>query len=152
MYQTLLFYHNIFRWLALLSLLYAIIRACRGYTSQSAFSKADNRTRHWTATIAHVQLTLGILLYFQSPVIKYFLTHFNDSLSNADISFFGLIHSSLMLLSVITVTIGSAKAKRERTDKQKFKTILLWFSIALLIIFIAIPWPFSPFAQRPYFR
>jgi cbb3-type cytochrome oxidase subunit 3 len=30
--------------------------------------------------------------------------------------------------------------------------MLVWFTIALIIIFIAIPWPFSPFANRPYFR
>lgn len=152
MYQTLLFCHNVFRWLVLVTLLYAIMRAYRGYTSRSAFSKADNRIRHWTATVAHIQLTIGMLLYFQSPVIRYFLSHFRDSLSTIDVYFFGLMHSALMLLSVIVVTIGSAKAKRAHTDRQKFKTMLWWFSIALLIIFIAIPWPFSPFAQRPYFR
>jgi hypothetical protein len=30
--------------------------------------------------------------------------------------------------------------------------MLIWLSIALIIIFIAIPWPFSPFANRPYYR
>jgi hypothetical protein len=28
----------------------------------------------------------------------------------------------------------------------------LWFTAALLLILVAIPWPFSPFAQRPYLR
>ena len=63
-----------------------------------------------------------------------------------------MIHSSLMLTAIVLITIGSAKAKRKPTDQEKFKTMLVWFSIALLIIFIAIPWPFSPFANRPYYR
>jgi hypothetical protein len=57
-----------------------------------------------------------------------------------------------MITSVVLVTIGSALAKRRPTDKEKYKTMLIWFSITISIIFIAIPWPFSPFANRPYFR
>jgi hypothetical protein len=57
-----------------------------------------------------------------------------------------------MILSVVLVTIGSALAKRKQTDREKFKTILIWFSIVLSVIFIAIPWPFSPFANRAYLR
>jgi hypothetical protein len=71
---------------------------------------------------------------------------------NREAVFFGLIHITLMVLSVVLVTIGSALAKRKQTDREKFKTMLTWFSIVLLIIFIAIPWPFSPFANRNYFR
>jgi len=37
-------------------------------------------------------------------------------------------------------------------DKEKFKIMLLWYGIALIIILIAIPWPFSPLANRPYLR
>ena len=152
MYQTLTFYHNFMRWLVLASLLLAIYRAYKGYFSKSAFSKIDNAVRHWTATIAHIQLVIGMILYFQSPIIKYFMSNFKEAVRNFDITFFGLIHSSLMLTAIVLITIGSAKSKRKQTDQKKFKTMLVWFSIALIIIFVAIPWPFSPFANRPYFR
>jgi hypothetical protein len=152
MYQTLTFYHNTMRWLVLASLLYAIYRAYKGYVSKSAFSKIDNAVRHWTATIAHIQLMIGIVFYFQSPVIKYFMSDFKEAVKDFNTVFFGLIHGSLMLIAVTVLTIGSAKAKRIKTDREKFKTMLVWFLIALIIIFIAIPWPFSPLAKRPYFR
>lgn len=151
MYQALIFYHSIMRWLVLASLLFAIYSASKGYVSKSAFSKTDNAVRHWTATIAHIQLMIGMVLYFQSPTIKYFMSNFKEA-KNFDITFFGLIHSSLMLTAIVLVTIGSAKSKRKQTDKEKFQTMLIWFSIALTIIIIAIPWPFSPFSNRPYFR
>jgi hypothetical protein len=67
-------------------------------------------------------------------------------------TFFRFVHISLMLTSVVLITIGSAKAKRIETSRLKYKTMLIWFSIALLIILVAIPWPFSPLANRPYFR
>ncbi|WP_267403030.1 MULTISPECIES: hypothetical protein [unclassified Chryseobacterium] len=152
MYQTLTFLHSTFRWLVLLSLLYAIFCAYKGYFSNKEFSKTDNTVRHWTATIAHVQLILGIIFYSQSPIIKYFWKNFSDAKQSLDLLFFGLIHISLMLLAIVLITIGSAVSKRKPTDKEKFKTMLIYFFIALLIIFIAIPWPFSPLANRPYFR
>lgn len=152
MFQTLTFYHSITRWLVLASLLYAIYRAYKGYTLNAKFSKTDNTVRHWTATIAHIQLVIGITLYTQSPIIKYFWHNFNEAIHNLDTAFFGLFHIILMLTAIILITIGSALSKRKTTDKEKFKTMLVWFSISLLIIFIAIPWPFSPLAHRPYFR
>jgi hypothetical protein len=152
MYQTLIFYHSIFRWLVLGILLFAIYRAYKGYTSKSQFSKTDNAIRHWTATLAHVQLIIGIILYTQSPIIKYFWNNFNEAIHNSDATFFGLLHIILMLTAIIFITVGSALAKRKTTDNEKFKTMLVWFSVSLIIIFIAIPWPFSPFVNRPYFR
>ncbi|SDR10938.1 hypothetical protein SAMN05421664_3593 [Chryseobacterium soldanellicola] len=152
MYQTLTFLHSTFRWLVLLSLVYAIFTAYKGYFSNKKFSKTDNSVRHWTATIAHIQLVLGITLYSQSPVIRYFWKNFNEAKESLDLLFFGLIHIFLMLFSIILITIGSAISKRKTTDQEKFKTMLIYFIIALAIIFIAIPWPFSPLANRPYFR
>ena len=152
MFQTLTFYHSIMRWLVLASLLYAIYRAYKGYTLKSQFSKTDNSIRHWTATIAHIQLVIGITLYTQSPIIKYFWHNFNEVIHHLDTAFFGLLHIILMLIAIILITIGSALSKRKISDKEKFKTMLVWFSVSLLIIFIAIPWPFSPLANRPYYR
>lgn len=152
MYQTLLNVHSFMRWLVLVSLFYSIFIAYRGYSQKLSFTKKDNLLRHWTATIAHIQLLFGILVYLQSPIVKYFWRNYKEEFQNLDASFFGIIHIFLMLVAIIFITIGSALAKRKTIDEQKFKTMLVWFSIALVIIFIAIPWPFSPLANRPYFR
>ncbi len=152
MYSSLLFFHSLFRWLVLLSLGYAIFRAYRGYTGKTLFTKADNSVRHWTATLAHIQLTLGFTLYFTSPIIKYFFANFKQEIQRIDLTFFGLIHFVLMLIAIVVITVGSALAKRRPTDTEKFRTMLVWFSVALGLIFLAIPWPFSPLANRPYFR
>lgn len=150
MYQLLIYLHSFLRWFVLISLIVAVYKAYRGYFSNAAFKKGDNAIRHWIATIAHVQLMVGMVLYFQSPLIKYFLK--NGAKESFEFLFFGMIHSTLMLVAIVIVTIGSAMAKRRKTDKEKFRTMLVWYSLALIIIFIAIPWPFSPFANRPYLR
>lgn len=151
MYPTLLFLHSIFRWLVLLSLIYALVRAIQGYRSGRVFTKTDDSIRHWTATIAHVQLLIGIILYTQSPLVSYYFgTSRKEAL--AEPFFFSIIHIVLMLLAVVGITLGSSMAKRKPTANGKFLTQIVWFSLALLLIFVAIPWPFSPLSTRPYFR
>ena len=152
MYAWLLFAHSLFRWLVLASLLVAIFRAYKGYTSQSAFSQTDNAIRHWTATIAHIQLLIGFTLYLKSPLVKYFIGHFKEAVANRDAVFFGVVHIACMLVAIVLITIGSALAKRKPTAREQFGTQLIWFSAALLLIVLAIPWPFSPLANRPYIR
>src|SRR3954462_3048787 len=97
MYQTLLFGHSLLRWLVLISLLYSIFRAYKGYSSQLVFTKTDNAVRHWTATIAHIQLIFGILIYVQSPIVKYLRKNFSGGIQNSETAFFGLLHIFLML-------------------------------------------------------
>lgn len=152
MFSIILALHSLFRWLVLGTLLYSIYRAYTGWFRRKNFSSIDNTIRHWTATIAHIQLILGLWIYFISPTISYFLHNYKDAVHVSEIRFFGMEHSVMMLFAIIIITIGSAKAKRKETDALKFKTIAIWFTIALVIILICIPWKFSPMASRPYFR
>jgi heme A synthase len=152
MHEIILFLHSIFRWFVFLFLSYAIFQAYRGYRLKRNFSKWDNKIRHWTATTAHIQLILGILVYIKSPLIIYYFSNFKNLVNDWNFTFFGLFHIILMFFALVIITIGSAKTKRKKTDQEKYKTMFLWFLIAFIIIFIAIPWPFSPLANRPYFR
>ncbi|WP_397321489.1 hypothetical protein [Pedobacter foliorum] len=136
----------------MVSLLFAIFRAFSGCFSSRKFSRLDNAIRHWTATIAHVQLIFGLVLYFISPIVNYFLHNFSDAVHRREIRFFGMEHSLMMMTAVVVITIGSAKAKRKQTDLEKFKTMALWYGIGLLIILSSIPWAFSPLTSRPSFR
>ena len=152
MYTTLLALHSFFRWIVLVTLLIAIVRSWQGWLSNKQYSKQDNILRNITASAAHIQLILGLWLYMISPVISYFLSNFKDAVHNRQIRFFGMEHSIMMLLGIVLITIGSAKAKRKAEDKDKFKTIAIWFTIGLLVILSSVPWGFSPLVSRPYFR
>jgi hypothetical protein len=152
MLNTLLFFHSIVRWAVLGTLLYSIYRSYTRYTQKLPFTKGDDSLRHWTATTAHIQLMLGIVLYTQSPNARFSLHATGNNGQITQPFFFGVLHLLLMVSAIVIVTIGSALAKRKAIDNDKFKTMLIWFGLALLVIFIAIPWPFSPLAQRPYLR
>lgn len=152
MYSILLSLHSLVRWLVLASLLYAIINSYLGWRRQREFSGTDNAIRHWTATIVHIQFMLGIALYFLSPIVSYFHNNFKEAVHLREIRFFGMEHSLMMFIAITIITIGSAKAKCKKTDKEKFKTMAIWFSMGLLFILSSIPWSFSPLVNRPDFR
>ena len=151
MYPFFLFLHSLGRWLVLIGLLGGIIISFLGLRRNLSFNAFINGWRHWTATIAHIQLLLGMLLYLQSPVVRYAMPDDPYHVVNEHV-YFRYIHITLMVIAVIVITIGSAKARRVVTDRVKFRTMLLWFAAALLILLIAIPWPFSPLAGRPLLR
>jgi len=152
MYQLLLILHSLVRWLVLISLLVAIVRAYSGWLGNKPFLKKDHTARMVAVTSAHIQLVIGLTLYFISPVVRYFLNYFKEAVHQREIRFFGMEHVTMMLIAITLLTIGAAKSKRKTTDQQQFKTMAIWFTIALLIIFLSIPWHFSPFTSRPYFR
>jgi uncharacterized membrane protein len=147
-----LFFHSVLRWLLLAALLTCIVKSYIGYRKQQQFTDIDNSFRHWTATLAHMQLVFGIILYSQSPIVKYFWKNRSVAIHDVQVTFFSLVHILLMLSAIVLITIGSSLAKRKALDNDKFKTMFMWFVVALIIILIAIPWPFSPLAQRPYIR
>ena len=150
MYLTILTLHSLVRWAVLAGLGLGLFRAYRGWLGARPFTPFDDTVRHTAATMAHVQLMLGYFLYFISPLVASF--HLHDATHGPTTLFFGAQHVAVMTTAIVVLTIGSALAKRQATDPAKFRTMALWFTAALLLILIAIPWPFSPWASRPYFR
>jgi len=152
MYQILLPLHSVIRWLVLSSLLFAIYRGYRGWLGNRPYTTIDNAARLFAVNIAHIQLVIGLWLYFISPIVNYFLHNFKEAVHERQIRFFGMEHITMMLVAIVFITIGSAKAKRKTTDKEKFKPMAIWFTISLLLIFTSIPWSFSPLISRPLLR
>jgi hypothetical protein len=152
MYAFILALHSLIRWFVLASLLFALYRAYAGWLGNKVYSKFDDRLRVITATIAHIQLTVGLWLYFISPIANYFISHFKEAVHERQIRFFGMEHVTMMLIGITLITVASAKAKRKTTDQDKFKTMAIWLTIALLVILSSIPWSFSPLISRPLFR
>ena len=152
MSSTLLPLHSWFRWLVLASLIFSIYRAYAGWRLNRPFTKLDNFTRHISATIAHIQFGIGITLYLNSPIVRYFLNNFGEAVHMREIRFFGMEHSVIMLSAITIITIGSIKIKRKTNDQDKFKTMAKWYSIALFLILTSIPWGILFLVHRPMFR
>lgn len=144
MYGILTPIHSLLRWVVLLLLLAAIIKSLQGLISKRSFNNSDNKISLFLMISAHTQLLVGILLYFFSPFVQF------GNMKNDEIRFFTVEHSSMMILAIVFITLARILSKKASTDVAKFRRLFIFCLIALLIIFMAIPWPFSPIS-RPWF-
>lgn len=144
MHQIILHLHSVLRYLVLILMLVAIVRSFLGINGRKGFGKADEKWAFWAMLSLHIQATLGIVLYVVSPIIKSAMQDMGAAMGNSVQRFFVVEHAVAMLLAVVLVTIGRKKALKALTDQQKHKKILIFFLLALVIIFLSIPWPFMP--------
>lgn len=153
MQDILLFLHSSLRWVLLISIIAAIFNAIKNLGGGGLFTQTDDKLRKATMLLAHLQLLIGLWLYFISPEVNSLFSNFGDAVKVRNVRFFAMEHSLAMLIAIVLVTIGAVRTKRMKTDKAKLRSQLIWFAIALLIIFMMIPWSFLSFSiPRPFFR
>jgi len=80
----------------------------KGYTA------TDNKLRMYTVILTHVQLVLGLAIYFMSPMIKGALSDMKGAMANKALRFFTVEHTLMMVIAVVLITMGSAMAKNKR--------------------------------------
>ncbi|TNE55052.1 MAG: cytochrome B [Bacteroidetes bacterium] len=137
MFDILVRSHSGLRWIALLLLIIAIGNALASKSS-GKYLKKDKMINLFGMVFLHVQLLLGLILYFMSPKVSMA----EGWMKVSWMRFFTLEHALMMIVAIILVTIGRKKAEKESSDKKKHAKIALWYGIALVLIFLAIPWPF----------
>ena len=130
--------HSGLRWLFLLIIIYAIINAFRKWKAGEKFGAKDKLISILAIALTHSQAIIGFVLLFISPKISFA----EGFMKNDVIRFYLTQHAFGMILAVVFITIGHSKAKRAKKDSAKFRKIFIWFSIALLLVLISIPWPF----------
>ena len=84
----------------------------------------------------HVQVLFGILMYFLSPKVQLRKEMFHDEM----LRFFTMEHISLMIIAMAIITIGYMKAKKNIENGHKL--ILFYYTLTLVLVLCAIPWPF----------
>lgn len=140
MHEILKHTHSGLRWIALVLLLVTIIKAFSGMSGNKPFSSGDKKLALFTLITMHLQLIIGLWLYAMFVTAEGF--NFGDSMKDPLARFFSVEHISMMVLAIILITVGYSKAKRVSSDKLKFKNIAIFFTIGLVLILAAIPWPF----------
>ncbi len=144
MYGILTPIHSFLRWAVLLLLLAVIFKSLHGLISKRSFSKSDDKMSLFMMISAHTQLLVGIILYFVSPFVQF------GNTTDKEVRFFTMEHSTMMIVAIVFMTLARILSKKGKTDVAKFRRLFIFSLIALLIIFMAIPWPFSPIS-RPWF-
>lgn len=141
--------HSGLRWLALALLVFAIVKAFAGIRS-GKYEKSNKMVNLFAMVLLHIQITLGTILAFTSGKVNYgngWMTIKNPVSQIAEFRFFGLEHIIMMVLAAVLVTIGRKKAEKQEDLSKRNKLIAVWYTVGLILILAAIPWPFRGFAS-----
>lgn len=131
-------FHSILRWLILVFMLMSVINAIIQLNRKNITLNNVMIFSRLSFISAHIQLLLGFVLYFISNKVVFDAM----SMKNAVQRFFLVEHGLIMLIAIALITIGYVKSKRAIDNRKKIKFLLIYYSISLILILIAIPWPF----------
>jgi len=130
MYTGLFHTHSLLRYFILIALVVVIIKAILGLVNKQPFGKWDNKLGLYLFIFTHMQLLIGLILYFVSPFVKFG----PDTMSDKTTRYWTVEHILTMLVAVVFITLARTTSKRMTTDEAKHKRMLIFNGIALLII------------------
>ena len=151
MHDILLSAHSWLRWVLLFCFILVIYKSYTGFKNERVYSSDDKKWNTILIACMHLQLLLGLILYFTSPMMKDILADFGGSMKMTESRFWSVEHIFGMIVAVIIAQVGSIKAKNKKEDVQKFRTAYMYYLIALIIILTMIPFGIWNI-ERPFFR
>lgn len=139
MNQVLLNVHSYLAYAALILLVLASINAILGLTSKKFFKDKDLRLSLFALIICHIQLLVGLIVYFVSE--KGFAAFaIEGAMKNAALRLTMLEHPLVNIIALALITIGWSKHKKEESNNGKFKKIAVFYTLGLLLILSRLPW------------
>ena len=133
--------HSGWAYIVLLLLIVSVVNAIIGLSSKRDFKEMDLRIPLFTLIVVHIQLIIGLVTYFLSAQFDFLREKgMGEAMKEAGIRYFIMEHPLMMILAIALITIGFSRHKRMATANAKFKTIALYYGIALLFVLSRIPW------------
>lgn len=150
MYTGLLHTHNLLRYVVVVLLILAVVKSFIGWFGKKNYTAGDNKISLFLLISAHLQLLIGLGLYFISPVVEAGLSNMAESMKNVELRFWTVEHIASMIIGIAIITLGRIMAKKGKKDSAKHRRQAIYFLLAMILIFSSIPWPWSEVA-RPWF-
>lgn len=138
MYPILVHLHSGFRWVVLITLILAIIQVAGKLSGNHSFTDKDKKMPLFAFISSHIQLLVGLILYFISPKVIFSAEAMKSALSR----FFLVEHTTMMILAIIVISVGYIMAKKVAPEKKAFSRIFWAYLVGLILILASIPWPF----------
>lgn len=134
MYTGLLHLHSNLPYLLLLLIFAVLVKSLIGWVKSLPFDKTSNKFVLFAMILAHIQWTVGAVLYFVSPNVKSMGEAMGDSLYRL----YALEHPLLMTIALVLLTIARSKSKKSEDTKLN-KTTFIFFALALACILLCLP-------------
>jgi hypothetical protein len=146
MNSALLHTHNLLRWGVLIAGLLAIYLAYTGISNKRAWETKDNKAGMWFVLFCHLQLVLGLVLYFMMDKQSIF-SNMAEGMKDPYTRYWGMEHLLGMIIAIAVVQFGRIASKKAGNDLLKHKKALIWYGVAMLLFVINIPWPWKTVAR-----
>lgn len=133
--------HSYLAYVALAILFLAVANAITGLMGKRVFNMGkDLRLSLFALILCHIQLLVGLLLYFVSPNGFNTIQEFGMGGLTSAARLLAVEHPFVNILAVILITVGWSRHKKFMEGDKKFKSIAVFYGIGLLLILSRIPW------------
>ena len=140
MYDVVLNLHSYWAYFVLLILIIAVVNALIKTFGNKEYTAKDFRISLFTLIVSHIQLLIGLVLYFVSPRFELWSELGGKVMSNSIARLYLVEHPFVNIIAIALITIGYSKHKKKLTSQSKLKTIAIFYTIALVLFLSRIPW------------
>ena len=139
MYTGLQHLHSGIAYLALAGLVLVMIYALIGSLSGREFTEKDRKIAMIAFILSHIQLLVGLILYFVSPLGFSLLTG-GGAMSHPAARLTALEHPLTNIIAITLISMGYIRSKKLLASRAKFRSIYMMYAIGLVLILWMIPW------------
>lgn len=139
MYTGILHLHSFLPYILISLLIISVLVFWAKHSGKKEFVKSDKQLALFTLILAHTQATLGLVLYFLSPITTSAMENSSEIMSNETYRFYAVEHVLTMIIGIVLITMGYSKSKKKEGN-SKFKGLALFYTIALILILSRLPW------------
>lgn len=141
MYTGIKHLHSYWAYLVLLIVFLATINALVKYFGKKPYESKDFRISLFALIVSHLQLLIGLVIYFVSPYFSAFSNQgMGEVMKNSNLRLYLIEHPITMILAIVFITMGYSKHKKELSSRPKFKKLGIFYTLALILILSRIPW------------
>lgn len=110
------------------------------YFGKKEYEARDFRLALFTLIVSHIQLLIGIVLWFSQDYFGESSIKDMDIMGNSALRSNIVEHPIAMILAVVFITVGYSKHKKKLTSKGKLKPLAIFYTLALILVLAKIPW------------
>ena len=132
--------HSLWALPTLLVTLITILKFLYSFILKKEFKTVDFRIALITLIFNHIQLAIGIILYYTSPKFDWWSEGMSSVMSNSVYRQHLVEHPTINIIGVLIITVGWSIHKKTNEDSKKFLRIGAFYFIGLVLILSRIPW------------
>jgi heme A synthase len=141
MYDVVKMIHSYWAYLVFIMLVVATFNALIKFFGDKEFHAVDFRISLFTLIVTHIQLLIGIVLFFTSDYLSLISDMgMGEVMKNSALRSNIIEHPFAMIVAVVFITMGYSKHKKKLTSKTKFKMLAIFYTLALILVLAKIPW------------